>query len=1017
MSIYIRTFLKQIVWLILLPFWSTLFAQNQGPIQSTQETKEIKITIPAPAAVPLLTSEEAEEINKEAVLAFEEYMHDQEILFQKTIVQRNKHHFLGEITFFVFILIHLSFVGYSNCFRRMLKIHWTNVVMFEACALAVIMLVSGMIHFMKQCAYILELIGLFLIFIQVFKERKKWRVPSWKDIHQTIFREEYIWLFFITLILFIILLSFKTELGSAPDHWNAWYDQFFYIALNDRWADSGYHNYASAYAMIVNGVAYYFASLFNNSSTQFWYYGYCWFSVMMLMPLFRHIKWHNLPFYEILFFTFCLICYRTISEKKLSDNLLFWASIILVVMHIVFSEKRKELFNNSIMYFLSFTLLLYLFFLPVHIFFYLPDTTLGCATVGLFFCTAWGLLYCHDIINWKLWLYLLPLAVLSLIKPTGVIPALLISVFFVLCVLVRSLRSIVHIYKRKRTKTIVFYLIMLTLVAASPLTTNGLWNIYAKHNGLTYQHTISPMQLLSQATDQIKNGISLEEENEWKSKITHMSLWGSSKGKSMVESKLDKLFFCLFNKYPYLDIDQSFSTYPLKSSHVFVVSILLVLYSFFIILFIKKKIIYLFLLIWVLFTYFVFVFNQYYITPMFTAIPGAFRYFYPAFSLVLGISFLGSILLFSENRLYIGLICCIFLFCIMGRKPFSVQGYSKVFDTPHSSVGYSMLAAFNSTPDVKFRILYGQYTRETDIFNYLIRANLLDSKIFSSVIRTIPDIIDSPFLVLVGPTFSFSHDKTLPRLIVPNSQNGVVEKPGIYIADPKMVIKDDSSPKSPQRIQLVELFSNSDAISLMNNTYYLSDLNSWRLPPWIEINNIDSNGNMWLIPPLNQSFIQKGHNMITVSPSPNGTRFTLWDTTYKFCFAQDSIRFVGKYSKDMRFSLVLGLYEKSDSNQRYTWIKQYPINITSVSSINKKENEFKADLNLADIPTDKLNLYYRIGIVLEPGTEGTMRDFHLYQYVSGKLNLKQAFAELEQIGQTVETESAPEVEAPNSEVK
>ena len=985
--------------LILLNLCPALFAQNQPPTQNNQLPESGEIRIPAPTAVPLLTQEEAEFANKEAGLVFEEYMHEKELEFNKSIAQRNKHEFYRNIIYLIFVLIHLSFIGYSNYFRRMLRIHWTNVFMFEACALALLMLISGMIHFMKQCAYILESVGLLLVFAQMFKKGGRWRIPSWKETQQMLFRYEYSWLFFITLIPFIGLISFKTELGSAPDHWNAWYRQFFYLVSNNRWADAGYDNYASAYAMIVNGVSYYYALLFNNSSTQILYYGYYWLTIMMLMPLFRYVKWNNLPFYEILFFTFCLVCYRTVSEKRLGDYLLLGISIFIVIMHIAFSEKRKEFLSNSIMYIMAIFLVLILFSMPVPILFYIPDTTLGCATVGVFFCIAWGVLYHHDIIKWRIWFYVLPLAVLSLIKPTGVIPALLLSLFFVLCIIGYSFKKYRSYLQKKRIGLIIFCSVTLISIAFSPLITNGLWNMYVKHNNLNYQHTVSPAQLLSKATDQIKNGISSEEENNWKRRISRMSYFGNSKGKSWIETKMDKFFFSLSKKHPLLNSDQTLSNYPLKYSHVLVVSALLILYSFLVFCLVKKKVICLCLLVFVSLTYLVFVFNQYYITPMFTPIPGAFRYFYPAFALVLGVSFLGGMIPYIEKKNTLGLVCSILLLFCLGNKTIVTIEHSKGFDVTHSSVGYAVLAGLNSSSDTNLKTFYGPDTRETQIFEYLIGRNILNKGRYSNILKTVPDIIDSPFLVLVGPSFIFSQNKSIPRFIVPDSQNSFIQRPGIYIAYPQMVIKDDSSHESPSKIQLVEFFANNDAISLLNSVYYFSDLSSWTLPPWVEIKSFSLDRNVWLIPPLYQNVVQEGHNMITISA--NDARLTMWDTIPKFCFARDSIRLTGKCTKGMNFSLYLGLFkkEKGDSDQKVSWIKHFPMNITT-SDFSKDEIEFKADFNLADIPTNELNLYYKIGIELEPGTKGTIRDFHLYQYVSGKLNINQGLAKMQPPAQT-----------------
>ena len=980
MKSYVYSFLKIFACIAFLNSWIILHAQNRPSIQKEHQDRKVEFAIQTPTAIPVLTSEEAEQANIEA-FAYQESIRAAETKrnteISQTIAHRKKHHFYKSIELFLMVIIHISFIGYINFFRRKLKIHLTNVMMFGACTLAIIMMISGTLHIMRLVASLVCLGGLTLAFLELFFTNNQWKIPPWEKIDSLILRKEYIFWGTISLFSFYYFL-YNHDGNGSPDVWRAWYDQFYYMAINGKWADYDYKNYASGYAMIINGVSFYFSSLLHDYSMIIWNWGQFWFSTMMLFPLFYLINWRSIKLQGILLTAACLLYYKFNEpfESNLFSTLLA-LGFVLIIFGIIHAKSRKEAFCSTIVLLLSTNLFFYLLSCPFSFFVYPMDTVLGCATMGVFLSLSWEMLSFNGI-NRHSPLLFIPLAVLTLVKPTGVIPAVLLSfIFFLRVVFYYCFHS--FIFRKKRRVLLIVGTFSISIIL-TPILTNTLWNIYIRLNGFQYQHSYAIDKIASEAFSQLKNGLSEKEYNKLQRLQSRTSIIVPYrvKEKTSLENKIDSLLTQAFSNHPYFDIDHSFSERTEKESHVMVMFALLLLTDLLCLILVKNKLFYLYLFLSTNISCIIIAINQFYLGPMFSkpSIPALFRYLYPGYVLALGLAFIGIFICLRNGRIIRGFTVSIFLFYSL-YPHFLSHAPTGTRATELYSAGQGVLVLDNE--EIIKAAYHMGFGFDHNMFSFLMNRNLFSTPHSYDYRTNLPkDLSDStyktPFLIAIGPQ---KINKNNWKYI---SYDGA----GIY----KATLNQESS-----KLDLTPFFCNKDAVLLLDEAYSFSDPTSWDYPPWIEKQIVNLQGKRWSA----TKNIDEDSNRIIIAPREE--KLVLWDLAHKFCFAEDSIRFTGSYSKDMNFSLVLALYEKLGSDQQYKLIKQIPM-ILKTTIKNKHESEFKADLNIADIPTDILNLYYKIGIELEPGTEGTMRDFHLYQYVSGKLNLKQAFDELEQEEQT-----------------
>lgn len=179
------------------------------------------------------------------------------------------------MVYFLATLIFLSFLGYLHFGRVKLRQPFCTTVFFGTSALLIFMFLVGILRIMTLGAYAVLLGGYFLIGFEIFKQIRSQKTFKQIADHlvKSYVRPEYIFcavVFFGGLIYFT---SYRTELG-AGDVWAAWYDHYYYTALNGKWSDSGYRNYASAYCMIGNGFAYFIATILRDYGSQIYMYSH-----------------------------------------------------------------------------------------------------------------------------------------------------------------------------------------------------------------------------------------------------------------------------------------------------------------------------------------------------------------------------------------------------------------------------------------------------------------------------------------------------------------------------------------------------------------------------------------------------------------------------------------------------------------------------------------------------------------------------------------------------------------------
>jgi len=890
---------------------------------------------------------------------------------------------------FLFFLIHFSFLGYVNFFRRKFRIHWTNVVFFGACALALFMMLVGMLHLpMKIAVYAVFFGGILLDFLAVFRNEKtkvalpflplksfgkrffvlwkkeNWSLPSKSKLFTLFLRPEY--LFMATFVFggFLALTRYKVELGLG-DVWSAWYNQYYYIVTHGCWADSGYNNYASAYTMILNGVAYYFSAILHNYGTQTWCFAHYWFAIMCLMPIFTYIKWRRSLFPAVLLLGTGVLIYRIYRENLPLLFYVAWSMVGIYWCIKICSEKniRRQLVN-SILLFLGMLLAFYLMALPMSLLTYPLDTNLGCIFAGSVFCFSQGLFFSRTLTRYNYFL-LLPLMVLPLIKPTGMIPAILLNLAIIPWEIGKFCKNFSQIRQHQKTLRSIFSILV---ILVAPVVSYKVWNYYAKYQGLVYQHKIPVGEMLSQAKKQIESGCSEKELSSWHKRIQTMSRITPNllpqKEKSWIEKQMELRCKEYFTQHPALDFDQTLAEPSVWTSHVGIISFLVLIISIFILSFISSKIAYSYLICWGIISYFIFVFNQYYFAPMFTDIPGLFRYFYPIYAVVLAICFCGVFHLFMNRKIF----CGIFI-TVISALSIAPQFLCKIADPfenyndlSQSETGYAMLAYLNADC-AKTTHLANPWMEGCIIYSH----NFLSGKV--NMPLHLSQEIKNPLMIIVGNSTRSSIWKYPEKTAS-----------GIYVA---------SGDQATHQLTLTPIFSNYDAVALLNKTYHFSDPESWTRPPWVEHGLFDQTDQKnWIVSANAKNYFTERRQSIKIAPREKSC-MAYHDAKF-FFFSQDKVRVTGKARKEIPFHLGVLIFAKENTNDKspLQYTKQFKQFNVKWTERNSDEKSFCAEFDFSELKLDKLALYYQLAFIFAPEAEGEISDLHLQQYVSGKLNLK-----------------------------
>ena len=155
--------------------------------------------------------------------------------------------------------------------------------------------------------------------------------------------------------------------------------------------------------------------------------------------MFSFVKWKQLPLLAALLIS-AGICSYGFSDSPVIRYFLL-ASILGFILHYFICKNKTAYLINSVIFLIAFVLTYFMILQPFSGFEYYPiDSFLGSFVAGIFTCFA-----VHYTLRFtrvkKIWLFAMPLFVLPLIKPTGMIPAILLSLFIFGTVLFRLIKE------------------------------------------------------------------------------------------------------------------------------------------------------------------------------------------------------------------------------------------------------------------------------------------------------------------------------------------------------------------------------------------------------------------------------------------------------------------------------------------------------------------------------------------------------------------------------------------------
>ena len=721
--------------------------------------------------------------------------------------------------YITFGLILISFIGYFNFLRSRLRISFGNAVFFLTCAFLLIMMLGGLLHIMKITAYLIFGGGFAFIAGGIINKirNKTFSLQFVQSSGKLYFRSEYAFYSLVVLIGFEIFYNYRGELG-AGDFWSAWYDHFYYLALNGKWSDIGYSNYASAYAMILNGGAYFFGTISGNYGTQMYVFSHYILNIGLLMPIFAMVNWRKAPWLEALIFAVIILLNGEIP--KLSVTVIATISTVLCY-RIVVSNNKLQFITAFISLLAGILFAYFILAQPMDFSSLALDSSLGCAVVGTVVCLALGYS-----IKWRrnrgLWLFILPLLVLPLIKPTGIIPAISLSALLTglaICRLVR-LRKQMTDYKKWISRIAV-----IILLAAAPWLSYKLWGVYVVQSKLKFQHQIPVTVLMDRAHKQFSAPIPDEVLENWRKKIRYMSTYHFllDKPKSCFEKTTEKILLPYLFKYHLGDDLLPGKSLHKQQSHVLVIGALQLLFCLAATFFIKRKSSYLLLLLWATGAFSLYIPLQYYMTPMFTDIPGIFRYIWPYVAILWGLLFsawntawqyIGRIK--SEDNMSkkiwfasrIGLqialtvcLCMVFFPILSSAELFN----SKSTNFSQSSLPLGIMAIQSSSESTN--IYLSDPWKEGLMSHFLIKRNLITNNKNLPILHLSKNKFLPEFTLFAGETTGRSPYK-IPA--------GLPE--GIY----NVKVNRDLS------VEPILIYNNPDALDLLNRKYSLSDTECWQ---------------------------------------------------------------------------------------------------------------------------------------------------------------------------------------------
>ena len=715
--------------------------------------------------------------------------------------------------FLILALFCISCIGYFRFFQMTFRMTFSSAVFFSTCAALVLLMTAGIFRVILPIVCLVFSGGFLLILKDFFtlQQKRLHLHEHWLSRIKSYLRMEYVFWSAIVVFFYSYLIPYRGDLGS-PDIYSAWYNQFYYMILNNTWSDNNYINYASSYAMIGNSFSYYIAKLFNDYGTQVYIFSYWVLFLNFTMPLFRFIKWRQVSCLGILW-VMSFFCYYYELFSLLVSSLI-WIILGGAVIFLDFRSKTpvSRLKNTGL---LLLGMILFFFFAIYHFSYYPMDAVMGTLIGSIF------LLYTVEIcMYYKLrhvfWAAL-PLAVLPLIKPTGIIPAILLAFMLGITMLCRGIKTVKQqnlprqqAFTRKR----ILVAGAVLAVVLMPLISYKLWGVYSAVSGFHFQHSVSPLQMVSGTIRQLKYGATEEEEKGYYERVDQMLYYGGwstrSPGnlKSVPERCIDHVVGSVL-AFGDLDFDRDLLHGKIspRAPHVYTVTILLLLFIVAACCLLKQ---YRKVLIWTAAGSFFFgliiFFLQYYAVPMFTDIPGLFRYLWPGLVPLWICAALGVMLCIRIKPRTGGILLGLFLYCFCALfiwKFISVD-YSK-----GSTIGWVMIARDNSD---RFDNVVFATTGNDFLINKFLEERLaypVKKNIYDGFTDIPPENLQGEILLVVSADEWEPKNKNLPPK---------VEK-GIY----RMRLAPDHSVVTCERI-----FNDQNEIERLNRIYYFADPESFQ---------------------------------------------------------------------------------------------------------------------------------------------------------------------------------------------
>jgi len=887
------------------------------------------------------------------------------------------------------ILILISFCGYFSFLRSKLRISFGSTVFFATSAFLLIMMLGGILHIMKLVAYLILFGGLGLIISNVIcKIRSKNSLQQVrKSLAGLYFRSEYAFYSLVILLGLELFYNYHCELGSG-DFWTAWYDHFYYLAINGKWSDSGYKNYASAYAMILNGGAYFFGTILNNYGSQVYTFSHYMLGIGFLMPIFSTINWRKIPFVEALLIAVTIIFNDKISDWVVSINV---AVSVSLLYRVAVASRKLQVVSNFISLLGGVLFGYFILFQPMAFGDLALDSCLGCAAVGTVICFVLS----YSCI-WQrkrgLWLFSLPLLVLPLIKPTGIIPAACLSVLLTVASVIRIIkfrRNLVEV--RKYIEAI----IVIILLAVAPLLAYKLWGGYAQANGLRFQHKIPLTSMFIQAKTQLKTQVPDTTLKTWQHKIREMSAhhFLLVEPKSSFEINTEKFILPYLLKW-----HLGYDFYPAKAihprrTHAVIIAIMQVCFCLGFLFLVKRKLNYLAVLLWSLTSFLLYFPLQYYVTPMFTDVPGLFRYIWPYVVFLWGVlfcswdmawqsigklKFRGAVwekirTFFSigwQSALTIGL-CVVFGAIFLSIK-FS---YHKLPTRHQRSLPLTLIAVQSSTSTANPVYLSDPW-KEGVMRYFLIKRNLITPSKKLPVLHLPKSKTMSEFTLVVGENVGRSPYKIPSDLL-----------PGIYHAE---VRKNFS-------VSTKLIYNNPDALDLLNRKYSFVDPECWKN----NVFSVDIDGQFKNIPdgnfgrskewssrtfPANAAGhrvkLQKNNWRSNELQMHADTMFNLSFNKKLFYFDRDKLVIKGVINKPVQFAVQIWIFRKKD--KRY-FVDSLVIGKVNLEPRKDKRYNFVSAIDLTGKRKSFDAEYYSFSLLFPQGS-CSVSDLHLEQEISGYID-------------------------------